>query len=98
MKSVLEYKKWSKAVADHFGITEERLLDTRHIKDTYISKARGIFFKICFVQGIDVYQLAIHLGRHRSTGMHHAKKNVPGSKEVMNDIIRKTNGIQQAVS
>ena len=63
---VKQYKHWVRLVALHFSMPFEDLINTKIRTDEH-ARARAVFYGLCIRNGIDLYRLAEHLGKYRTT-------------------------------
>lgn len=61
-----KYKKWLNKTCKYFSLQPNSILDTNN-RSRYISTARMVFYTLCLRDGIDLYDLSIRLGKHRTT-------------------------------
>ena len=80
------YKKWLEASALYFGVKEEDIL-RKGSRTPLINKARKTFYYLCFRDGINLYQLGLDLGRHRtsitSTMYNTNNRDIPAEKAII---------------
>lgn len=85
MTKLSKYKRWLEFTAKEYEIKEEEII-SKWKRTDYTREAQHSFYALCYKDKIDIYQLSIALGKHRSSVWQVLKQSKIRNIEIENKI------------